>query len=635
MDVLNSGFLPTYDQLYEHQKEGIVFLYEAYQSEKNGVILGDEMGLGKTIQIIVFLGGMLDMGKIKSVLLVLPKSLLQNWIEELKKWTPLIQLSEFDVKNRDTVKNIQQKGGVLLITYKNLIKGQKILSSYKEKHFTWDCVIFDEAHFIRNRSSKCFKAACLIPAKIRLLLSGIPVHKNLQEMWSLFHLACQGGLLGTYATFKKQFEQPILKGMEKTSSGKHKALGLKRAEMLMKVIEPYYFRRTKEEIQRKWQVSDQESYPLLDAVKMAHFTRKNDYVVWVYLSPIQETLYKTLLSMRTLRDSLDSNYNDLITLKKICDHPRLLSHTECRDLEWEDDGELDLSALQVTLEIRERLFPQLSSESLLEESGKLAFLVPLLERLRDEGNRTLVFSRSLKMLDIIEYILKERGFNILRLDGTNCKTYKIQERVTLFQTKKDCSVFLLTCQVGGVGLNLTAANRVVIVDPSWNPATDDQAVARVDRIGQEKDMVIYRLITCGTVEEKIYRWQVFKNTLIKQTTGDDTNPIRYFSNQEIYELFTLENTQSSSTQLQLQNFHHHRRVIDKALDDHLAYLYSLKMFGISEHDLINSTALDRDFAKDTPCNRIHLQVQKNEQRIQAESHMGFKKTEKTEEEAIL
>ncbi|XP_062598305.1 DNA excision repair protein ERCC-6-like, partial [Saccostrea cucullata] len=223
---------------------------------------------------------------------------------------------------------------------------------------------------------------------------------------------------------------------------------------------------------------------------------------------------------------------------------------------------------------------------LIQESGKLIIIMDLLDQMKREGHRCLVFSQSRKMLDIIQQLISNRGHKVMRLDGTITQLSERDRRIATFQEDMSYSVFLLTTQVGGVGLTLTAADRVIIYDPSWNPATDAQAVDRVFRIGQDKNVVIYRLITCGTVEEKIYRRQIFKDSITRQTTGNSKNPYRYFTKQELRELFTLDNPRISKTQQQLEEMHSHQRNTDSSLDAHIAFLYSLEIFGISDHDLM-------------------------------------------------
>ncbi|KAK1158912.1 DNA excision repair protein ERCC-6-like, partial [Acipenser oxyrinchus oxyrinchus] len=623
-----------YDHLYEYQKQGLAFLYSLHQSEKKGGILADDMGLGKTVQIVTFLSGMLEMGLIKSVLLVMPCSLLGNWITEFKTWTPGIRFKVFHHSERNPDKNlkdVQTIGDVLITSYETLAQNWQKFSKHDETAFTWDMVIFDEAHKIKTPSTKSFKAACLIPAHTRILLTGTPVQNNLKEMWALFNVACQETLLGTYRTFKKLYEYPILKAREKNASRYMKSLGLKMSESLTEMITPYYLRRTKEEVQKNRHDSDhrnerhpenKENHDPKVAVEMPQFTRKNDFVIWLHLSPLQEILYEKLIYSDKVKECLETSrspLSDLNTSKKICDHPRLLSAQVYRELFHLDKsgidcwyGDEDMWGADVS---------QQSSETLIQESGKLSFLISLLEKLREEGNRTLVFSQSRKMLDIIENILDDRGFKVIRVDGTVSHLAQRERRITKFKKNRDYSVFLLTTQVGGLGLNLTAANRVVIFDPCWNPATDDQAVDRVYRIGQKAAVVIYRLITCGTVEEKIYRRQVFKNSLIRQATGDEKNPVRYFNNQELKELFILEDTQSSSTQIQLQKMHAAQRQTDKELDAHIAYLHSLKIFGISDHNLLFSEAQEDENETEAAQNDIRLKVEKAQGMIEAESQV--------------
>eukprot|EP00058_Branchiostoma_floridae_P009972 XP_002595460.1 hypothetical protein BRAFLDRAFT_69293 [Branchiostoma floridae] len=197
-------------------------------------------------------------------------------------------------------------------------------------------------------------------------------------------------------------------------------------------------------------------------------------------------------------------------------------------------------------EVAANSIENISTDQLMAESGKTCVLVELLERLKEEGHQTLVFSQSRKMLDIIQKILKSRGFKVMRIDGTITKLEDRDKRIRRFQSDPSWSVFLLTTQVGGVGLNLTAADRVVIYDPSWNPATDAQAVDR------------------------------------------------YFSRQDLRELFVMDNPEHSTTQEQLAQMHSQNRKSDTNLDEHIAYLHSLGIFGISDHDLLYTKQADHE-----------------------------------------
>uniref|UniRef100_A0A3Q4GTZ2 Excision repair cross-complementation group 6-like n=1 Tax=Neolamprologus brichardi TaxID=32507 RepID=A0A3Q4GTZ2_NEOBR len=387
----------------------------------------------------------------------------------------------------------------------------------------------------------------------RVLLTGTPVQNNLREMWALFDFACQGTLLGMAKTFKAEYENPITRAREKDATPGEKAT------------------RNKEHLE--------DHVPNLEAdsgAVMPKLTRKNDLIVWTYLSAVQEDIYRQFISLDHIRELLlttRSPLAELNILKKLCDHPRLLSAAAIAKLGLEESA----AECQESTEANDHSIISVPDHTLISESGKMVFLFSLLDRLRQEGHRTLVFAHYRKVLDIIERILGNRGFKVLRLDGTITQITERERLISLFQTDRRYSVFLLTTQVGGVGITLTAADRVVIYDPSWNPATDAQAVDRAYRIGQTENVVIYRLITCGTVEEKIYRRQVFKDSLIRQNTGDKKNPFRYFSKQELKELFTLEDTQSSSTQLQLQALHARHRRTDPELDKHIAHLHTMEM----------------------------------------------------------
>ncbi|GAB0195306.1 DNA excision repair protein ERCC-6-like [Grus japonensis] len=644
VDVCGSGLLiygEMHEKLFQHQREGVAFLYRLHREGRPGGILADDMGLGKTIQVIAFLSGMFDAELIRHVLLIMPTTLVSSWLAEFVRWTPGLRVKEFHgtskAERTRNLERVQRKNGIVITSYQMLINNWKQLASSHEQEFVWDYVILDEAHKIKCPSNKTTKCVYAIPAKHRLLLTGTPVQNNLREMWSLFDFACQGSLLGTAKTFRMEYENPITRAREKDATLGEKALGLKISENLMTIIKPYFLRRTKEDIKNNG--ADKPDAPFPEdpsensAPVMPSLTRKNDFVVWVYLAPVQEEIYRNFLSLDHVKEVLMTTRSplaELTVLKKLCDHPRLLSTRACIQLglEEEDYSEQDHRSEAGMLSGANKI-DHLSDETVIQESGKMLFLVGLLERLREEGHRTLVFSQSRKMLDIIEHVLSRRQFKIMRIDGTVTHLTEREKRINAFQSNKDYSVFLLTTQVGGVGITLTAASRVVIFDPSWNPATDAQAVDRAYRIGQKENVVIYRLITCGTVEEKIYRRQVFKDSLIRQTTGDKKNPFRYFSKQELRELFTLEDTRTSATQIQLQSLHATQRKTDLQLDEHIAYLHSLEMFGISDHDLIytREIAHEEQVESEEAHRYIQQRVQKAHELVQLESQLRDQRME--------
>ncbi|KAL6114998.1 ercc6l [Pungitius sinensis] len=642
VDVNGSGlmlFKELHDKLYDYQRDGVAFLFSLYRDGRKGGILADDMGLGKTIQVISFLSGMYDSELAKHTLLVMPTSLITNWTKEFAKWTPGMRVKEFHGTGKERTLNlerVQRRSGVVLTTYNMVMNNWQQLSSHSGREFRWDYVILDEAHKIKNTSTKSAKSAYAIPARNRVLLTGTPVQNNLKEMWALFDFACNGTLLGTAKTFKTEYENPITRAREKDATPGEKALGCRMSENLMTIIRPYFLRRTKAEVQKnKVNRAKREDpdgrVPEDSGAVMPTLKRKNDLIVWTYLSSVQEDIYRQFLSLEHIKELLMTTRSPLAELnimKKLCDHPRLFSPAAIAKLglgeseaEGQQGGDPDPDTGSIA---------NVPDDTLISESGKLVFLIALLERLRDEGHRTLVFAHFRKVLDILERILGNRGFKVVRLDGTITQIAQREQLITRFQTDRSYSVFLLTTQVGGVGITLTAADRVVIYDPSWNPATDAQAVDRAYRIGQKENVVIYRLITCGTVEEKIYRRQVFKDSLIRQNTGDKKNPFRYFSKQELKELFILEDTRSSSTQLQLQALHARHRHTDPELDQHIAHLHAMEMFGISDHDLMFS--LDVNHGEEAPEDQeahhyIEGRVQKAQELMKAESELQLQLAE--------
>ncbi|CAL1297537.1 unnamed protein product [Larinioides sclopetarius] len=598
-----SVYHEIYDKLYPYQREGVAWMWKLFNMKKGGV-LGDDMGLGKTFQVIAFLSGLIDADLIKHAMIIMPVSLLPNWEKEFRKWSPGISVSLFhgsSKKERErNLLRIQRRGHVLLTSYGMVLNALNLLTEFEGRTFVWDYVILDEGHKIKN-PTKTTKAVHAIPSKNRLVLTGTPIQNNLLELWALYDFVHQGTLLGSLKTFKMQYENTISRAREKDSTAGEKRLGTEMAENLKMLIKPYFLRRTKAEIWKKKPVSSEGVGDLEKEMEQLRIsenklnTRKNDLIVWTFMSEAQCEIYRSFLhseAVKTILVSKRSPLVELTTLKKICDHPRLLSQRACLQLGL--NGDMNAEDLERELNDESSYsssIENVTDEVLMAESGKMKFLITLLENLKSEGHRTLVFSLSRKILDMINRILINRRWKVLRIDGTISKIEERERRIQLFQNDSSYSVFLLTTQVGGVGITLTAADRVIIYDPSWNPATDAQAVDRVYRIGQQNNVIVYRLITCGTVEEKIYRRQIFKDSITKQATGS-SDPYRYFSKQELRELFTFENPHHSATQVQLSELHSHQRISDTQLDAHIAFLYSLDIFGVSDHDLMFSREIE-------------------------------------------
>ncbi|XP_061162866.1 DNA excision repair protein ERCC-6-like [Saccostrea echinata] len=578
--------------LYAHQKQGVMWMWGLHQKRKGG-ILGDDMGLGKTIQVIAFLSGLFDMQKVHSVMIVMPVSVIGNWDKELKKWAPGIKVESYHGSKKEkerSLAKIRRKGGILLTSYGLIVTSWEMMSQQDGRPFKWDYLILDEGHKIKN-PTKTTKGVHQIPASHRILLTGTPIQNNLREMWSLFDFVHQGTLLGTARTFKMEFDTPITRARERDATANERRLGMEMAESLKQIISPYFLRRTKAEVIDKEEKDELDVSSSAKSLKMPSMTRKNDLILWLFLTPDQQRIYSDFLSLDSVKELLMTKKSPLVALtvlKKICDHPRLLSRRACAQLGLDGEHALDDSALESEEghQCAANEIKNMPDNVLIQESGKLIVIMDLLDQMKREGHRCLVFSQSRKMLDIIQQLISNRGHKVMRLDGTITQLSERDRRIATFQEDMSYSAFLLTTQVGGVGLTLTAADRVIIYDPSWNPATDAQAVDRVFRIGQDKNVVIYRLITCGTVEEKIYRRQIFKDSITRQTTGNSKNPYRYFTKQELRELFTLDNPRISKTQQQLEEMHSHQRNTDSSLDAHIAFLYSLEIFGISDHDLM-------------------------------------------------
>lgn len=578
------------NMLYAHQVDGLRWLWSLHCKGKGG-ILGDDMGLGKTMQICGFLAGLFHSRLIRRALVVAPKTLLSHWLKELS----VVGLSEKTKEYYGTcpkarqyeLQYVLQDKGILLTTYDIVRNNSKSLrgdfyfkDELDEDSITWDYMILDEGHLIKNPSTQRAKSLLEVPAAHRIIISGTPIQNNLRELWALFNFCCPE-LLGDNKVFKEKYENPILRGNEKKASDREKRIGSAVAKELRERIQPYFLRRLKSEVFRE------------DDGEVAKLSKKSELIVWLRLTNCQRRLYEAFLNSEMVLSSFDrSPLAALTILKKICDHPLLLTKRAAEDVlegmdsvvNPEDVGMAEKLAMHVA-DIGERDEFQETNDII---SCKISFTMSLLDNLIPDGHNVLIFSQTRKMLDLIQDSLLSRGYEYLRIDGTT----KASDRIKIvndFQEGIGAPIFLLTSQVGGLGLTLTRADRVIVVDPAWNPSTDNQSVDRAYRIGQMKDVIVYRLMTCGTIEEKIYRKQIFKGGLFKTAT-EHKEQIRYFSERDLKEIFSLptEGFDISPTQQQLYEEHDHQVKMDESLRSHIEFLDTLGIAGVSHHSLLYS-----------------------------------------------
>ncbi|GFP92434.1 protein chromatin remodeling 24 [Phtheirospermum japonicum] len=593
-DFTLSGLKGTYKlpgkiakMLYPHQRDGLKWLWSLHCMGKGG-ILGDDMGLGKTMQMCSFIAGLFHSNLIRRVLVVAPKTLLTHWINELAT----VGLSEKTREYFSTCTKLRhyelqyvlQDKGVLLTTYDIVRNNTKALcGDYRfnddgeEDEMTWDYMILDEGHLIKNPSTQRAKSLLQIPCAHRIIISGTPLQNNLKELWALFNFCCPE-LLGDKKEFKEKYEHYINRGNEKNASDREKRTGSSVAKDLRDCIQPYFLRRMKSEVFRD------------DST----LSKKNEVIVWLPLTRCQRQLYEAFLKSEIVISACDGSPLAAITiLKKICDHPLLLTKRAAEDVLEGMDSIVDQEDHRVAEKLAMHIADVAERFDIVDNhdmSCKLSFISSLLADLIPKGHNVLIFSQTRKMLNLIEESLTSNHYKYMRIDGTT----KITDRgkiVKDFQEGRGAPVFLLTSQVGGLGLTLTNADRVIVVDPAWNPSTDNQSVDRAYRIGQKKDVIVYRLMTCGTVEEKIYRKQVFKGGLFRSAT-ESKEQIRYFSQQDLKDLFCLpkHGFDVSPTHQQLLEEHDRQHTMEEFLREHVEFLETLNIAGVSHHSLLFSKA---------------------------------------------
>ncbi|XP_034830514.1 DNA excision repair protein ERCC-6-like [Maniola hyperantus] len=515
-EMQNGLCVPNYiwKQLYKYQRTGVKWLWELHQVQSGG-LLGDEMGLGKTVQFIAFLAGLCgtdkgSWGGLGPSIIVAPATVIYQWVSHFHFWCPQLRVAvlhhsgSHGGNHNKLIRDLHLSHGVLMITYAGIVKYINDLLSRK-----WHYIILDEGHKIRNPDTQVSKLVKKFETPHKIIITGSPMQNSLQELWSLFDFM-RPGLLGTYAAFMEHFAVPITQGGYANATEYQEAIALEIARALKDMITPYMLRRTKAEVQEH-----------------INLPEKNEQVLFCALSKEQRDLYMGYLMSGTVRSILDrdSKYGDplrarvlvaLSTLRKLCNHPDLYLYDA-----QEDNEQID-----------EETFGH------WKRSGKMSVVHSLLKIWLKQGHRTLIFSQSRAMLCILEQHLQKHEFNYLKMDGTVSVSLR-QNLIKTFNENPEYLVFLATTRVGGLGVNLTGADRVIIYDPDWNPATDNQAKERAWRIGQNRNVTVYRLLSAGTIEEKIYQRQIFKNFLSNKILIDP-NQKNVLTTSTLQGLFTLE-----------------------------------------------------------------------------------------------
>jgi non-specific serine/threonine protein kinase len=439
-----------------------------------GGILADDMGLGKTLQTLSLLLRQKESGNKMPSLIVCPTSVVFNWEREVQKFTPTLRTHIHTGLERSRNTNRFYDFDIILTSYGVMRRDISFL-----KEFRFHYIILDESQKIKNPQSQTAKASRLLTADYRLTLTGTPVENNTVELWSQFAFL-NPGLLGSLPYFKRAFSNPIEKKGEND-----------KVDFLKQMIFPFILRRTKEGVERE-------------------LPPKVEQTLFCTMNPAQDKLYVYW------RD-----YYRALILQKV-----------------EEEGVIKarMNVLEGLVKLRQiACHPYLVDKSVEEDSGKFELLKELVDEILAEKHKILLFSQFVKMLRLIRTYLDGQHIPYEYLDG---HTIHRERCVNRFQNDEDVRIFLISLKAGGTGLNLTAADYVLHYDPWWNPAVEVQATDRAHRIGQNKKVFVYRLITKDSVEEKILQLQSKKSHLISNLITTDSSFFKSLTKADIEILFS-------------------------------------------------------------------------------------------------
>lgn len=450
-----------------------------------GGILADEMGLGKTVQVLAFINSLNLAAKLqKPVLIVCPTTLIYNWLAEAGKFTPSLKVLLLHGSSRHELFHEIPRNNLVITSY-GLVR--RDLDEYRK--YEWDTIVLDEAQHIKNRQTQNAQSVKVLKAEHRLVLTGTPMENSVLDLWSIFEFLMPG-YLGAAKDFKERYEIPITRDKDEKAQAR-----------LSRRLRPFVLRRLKRDVAKD----------LPEKIEQVSYCELLDEQKGLY-SQVLDAARKEVLNAdggnpQSQQKSRMMVLTALLRLRQICCDLRLLSLQENE-----------------------------SSEAVKLSSGKTEMFGELLDEAIDGGHRVLVFSQFVTMLKLLREHLDNEKIEYCYLDGS---TMDRQGEVNRFQ-QSTIPVFLISLKAGGVGLNLTGADTVIHFDPWWNPSIEDQATDRAHRIGQTKVVTVYKLITRGTIEEKIMNLQARKKSVIQNVIGGEEEFVSSLSWSEIQELFSQD-----------------------------------------------------------------------------------------------
>ncbi len=463
-------------QLRAYQQQGLNWL-NFLQNFGFGGILADDMGLGKTIQALAMMQVLFEQKALhKPVLVICPTSLVGNWFKEAEKFTPSLKV--LILHGADRKKHFEHIANYnLVISTYPLIN--RDLEELEKHHFQW--LILDEAQVIKNPKAKMTQNVKRLNSEHKLCLTGTPLENHLGELWSLFDFLMPG-YLNTNKTFNELYRKPIEQGEQYSQ------------QWLNSRIKPFLLRRTKDQVAKELPAKTE----IIQTLELGKEQRK----LYESIRVTMEAKVRALLREKGIAKSQIEFLDALLKIRQACCHPQLVKLDEAKKI---------------------------------NASVKLEFLLETLPEMLEEGRKVLIFSQFSSMLNIIEKALEQNGIASTKLTG---QTRKRQEAIDKF-TEGSVSVFLISLKAGGVGLNLTAADTVIHFDPWWNPAAENQATDRAYRIGQDKPVFVYKLVTQNTIEERVLELQRKKANMAQAIYGDKQEQVNELSNMNSEQLLAL------------------------------------------------------------------------------------------------